>query len=94
MVFLNELFIKVDFEKVKQTTKKHEKFPLGQSVNIWAITYAQLPLIKANVDVVWQNGGLHALSLVRMDGFVSSPELKVGISMPKVHLSVNPSTFS
>ena len=27
MVFLKEFFIKVDFEKDQQTTKKHEKYP-------------------------------------------------------------------
>ena len=33
MVFLEEFFEKVDFEKNQQTTKKHEKFPGGQRVN-------------------------------------------------------------
>ena len=33
-VFLKELFEKVDFEKSQQTTKKPEKFPRGQNVNI------------------------------------------------------------
>ena len=28
-------FKKVDFEKKKQTTKKHEKFPRGQKVKCW-----------------------------------------------------------
>ena len=32
MVFLKEFFEKNDFEKNQQTTKKHEKFPKGQSV--------------------------------------------------------------
>ena len=32
MVFMKEFFEKVDFEK-KQMTKKHEKFPRGQTVN-------------------------------------------------------------
>ena len=31
MVFLKELFEKVDFEKNQQTAKKHENFPRGQS---------------------------------------------------------------
>ena len=33
MVFLKELFEKVDFEKNQQTTKKREKLPRGQRVN-------------------------------------------------------------
>ena len=34
MVFLNEFFGKVDFEKNQQTTKKHEQFPRGQRVKV------------------------------------------------------------
>ena len=35
MVFLKEFFKKVDFEKKnQQKTKKHEKFPRGQSVKL------------------------------------------------------------
>ena len=34
MVFLKEFFEIVDFEKDLQTTKKHEKLPRGQRVNV------------------------------------------------------------
>ena len=34
MVFLKEFFEKVDFEKNQQTTKKHEKLPRRQIVNM------------------------------------------------------------
>ena len=32
VVFLQECFENVDFEKIQQTTKKHEEFPRGQRV--------------------------------------------------------------
>ena len=32
MVFLKIFFKKIDFEKNQQTTKKYEKFPMGQRV--------------------------------------------------------------
>ena len=34
MVFLEEIFKKVDFEKNKQMTKKHVKLPSRQRVNM------------------------------------------------------------
>ena len=37
MVFLKELFEKVDFEKIQQRTKKHEKLPRGQRVMALAL---------------------------------------------------------
>ena len=33
-VFLKEFFEKVDFEKKRQTTKKHERLPKRQRVNL------------------------------------------------------------
>ena len=40
MVFLKEVFEKVDFEKTQQTTKKHEKFPKAQRVKTASKTSA------------------------------------------------------
>ena len=41
MVFLKEFFQKFNFEKNQQTTKKHEKLPSRQCVNMssYAITF-------------------------------------------------------
>ena len=38
MVFLKEVFKKVDFEYNQQTTKKRAKFPSKQQVDIWFAT--------------------------------------------------------
>ena len=43
MVFLKELFEKVDFEKNRQTTKNHEKLPSRQRVKDY--TCKLLPLL-------------------------------------------------
>ena len=34
MVFIKDFFEKIHFDKNQQTTKRHEKFPRGQIVNI------------------------------------------------------------
>ena len=42
MVFLKEFFEKVDFEKIQQMTKKHEKVPSMQRVKIKEARYHRI----------------------------------------------------
>ena len=42
MVFLKEFFEKIDFEKIRKTTKKRETFPRGQRVKLNEIIWATL----------------------------------------------------
>ena len=42
MVFLKEFFKKVDFEKIQQMTKKHEKVPSMQRVKIKEARYHRI----------------------------------------------------
>ena len=80
MVFLKEFFEKVDFEKIQQTTKKHEKFPREQRVKGGFSVYAisTKTLCAGSFGLVWLE---MEISSAGLKDFFHYCKVKIGLCL-------------